>query len=102
MVSTIRLLSTQTLDISLVIVKTSYPILDAILIFPIAIIFWTIRRWSKNHNGVPEEQEINEINRPLPLLSIAMFPCGYRLTWYYQLCPFEGYRVSSQPLLNHF
>ena len=36
-ISTLRLLSTQTIDISLVIVNVTYPILDAILIFPIAI-----------------------------------------------------------------
>jgi hypothetical protein len=60
MVSTMRLLSTQTLDISLVIVNTSYPILDAILIFPIAMMYWTIRRRSKYKNGIPEEQEMNE------------------------------------------
>jgi hypothetical protein len=59
MVSTMRLLSTQTLDISLVIVNTSYPILDAILIFPIAMMYWTIGR-SKYKNSIPEEQEMNE------------------------------------------
>jgi hypothetical protein len=46
MVSAMRLLSIQALDISLVIVNTSYPILDAILIFPIAMMYWTIRRRS--------------------------------------------------------
>jgi hypothetical protein len=60
MVSTMRLLSTQALDVSLVIVNTSYPILDSILIFPIAMMYWTIRRRSKYKNGIPVEQEINE------------------------------------------
>jgi small-conductance mechanosensitive channel len=60
MVSTMRLLSTQTLDISLVIVNTSYPILDTIMIFPIAMMYWTIRRRSKYKNGIPEEQDTNE------------------------------------------
>ena len=60
MVSTMRLLSTQTLDISLVIVNTTYPILDAIMIFPIAMMYWTIRRRSKYKNSIPEEQEMNE------------------------------------------
>jgi hypothetical protein len=59
MVSTMRLLSAQTLDISLVIVNTSYPILDAILIFPIAMMYWTIRRRSKTKN-ISEVQEMNE------------------------------------------
>jgi hypothetical protein len=60
MVSTMRLLSTQTLDISLVIVNTSYPILDIIMIFPVAMMYWTIRRRSKYKNGTPVEQEMNE------------------------------------------
>jgi Ni/Fe-hydrogenase subunit HybB-like protein len=60
MVSTMRLLSTQTLDISLVIVNTTYPILDTIMIFPIAMMYWTIRRRSKYKNSIPEEQEMNE------------------------------------------
>jgi small-conductance mechanosensitive channel len=59
MVSTMRLLSTQTLDISLVIVNTSYPVLDAIMIFPIAMMYWTIRRRSKYKNSIPEKQEMN-------------------------------------------
>lgn len=60
MVSTMRLLSTQTLDISLVIINTTYPILDTIMIFPIAMMYWTIRRRSKYKNGIPEEQDTNE------------------------------------------
>jgi hypothetical protein len=60
MVSTMRLLSIQTLDISLVIVNTTYPILDTIMIFPIAMMYWTIRRRSKYKNNIPEEQEMNE------------------------------------------
>jgi hypothetical protein len=60
MVSTMRLLSTQTLDISLVIINTSYPILDIIMIFPVAMMYWTIRRRSKYKNGIPEEQDSNE------------------------------------------
>jgi TRAP-type C4-dicarboxylate transport system permease small subunit len=60
MVSTMRLLSTQTLDISLVIVNTTYPILDAIMIFPIAMMYWTIRRRSKYKKSIPEEQGMNE------------------------------------------
>jgi small-conductance mechanosensitive channel len=60
MVSTMRLLSTQTLDISLVIVNTTYPILDAIMIFPIAMMYWTIRRRSRYKKSIPEEQEMNE------------------------------------------
>lgn len=57
-VSTLRLLSTQTVDISLVVVNTSYPILDAIVIFPIALMFWGVRRISSRHkNTATEEKE---------------------------------------------
>jgi hypothetical protein len=56
-VSTLRLLSTQTIDISLVIVNASYPILDAIMIYPIAIMFWAVRRTnSRCKNAILEEQ----------------------------------------------
>jgi small-conductance mechanosensitive channel len=56
-VSTLRLLSTQIIDISLVIVNASYPILDAIMIFPIAIMFWAVRRTnSRRKNAILEEQ----------------------------------------------
>jgi hypothetical protein len=56
-VSTLRLLSTQTIDISLVIVNASYPILDAIMIFPIAIMFWAVRRTnSRRKNAILQEQ----------------------------------------------
>jgi hypothetical protein len=60
MISTMRLLSTQALDISVVIVNTTYPILDVIMIFPVAMMYWIIRRRSKYKNGVPEEQDMNE------------------------------------------
>ena len=60
-VSTLRLLSTQTVDISLVVVNASYPILDAIVIFPIALMFWGVRRISsRRKNTAPEEKESNE------------------------------------------
>ena len=57
-VSTLRLLSTQTIDISLVIVNASYPVLDAMMIFPIAIMFWAVRRInSRRKNATVEEQQ---------------------------------------------
>ena len=56
-VSTLRLLSTQTIDISLVIVNASYPVLDAMMIFPIAIMFWAVRRTnSRRKNAILQEQ----------------------------------------------
>jgi hypothetical protein len=60
-VSTLRLLSTQTVDVSVVIVNVVYPILDAILIFPIAMMFWAVRRINnRRKNATLEEQEIKE------------------------------------------
>ena len=57
-VSTLRLLSTQRVDISLVIVNASYPVLDAIMIFPIVIIFWAVRRIRRRrNNAIPHEEQ---------------------------------------------
>ena len=56
--SSLRLLSTQTVDISVVLVTIVYPILDAILIFPAALIFWGARRISSERKNVTLEQKI--------------------------------------------
>jgi hypothetical protein len=78
-VSTLRLLSTQTVDISLVVVNASYPILDAIVIFPIALMFWGVRRISSRHkNTTPNEKEPNEKGKsPSSVLSLVLLPYGY-------------------------
>ena len=78
-VSTLRLLSTQTVDISLVVVNASYPILDAIVIFPIALMFWGVRRISSRHkNTAPDEKESNEKGKsPSSVLSLVLLPYGY-------------------------
>ena len=56
-VSTMRLLSTQTADISVLLVTVVYPILDAVLIFPAVLIFWAVRRISsRQRNATPEEE----------------------------------------------
>ena len=56
-VVTMRLLSTQTVDISVLLVTVVYPILDAVLIFPAVLIFWAVRRISGRHsNAIPEEK----------------------------------------------
>jgi small-conductance mechanosensitive channel len=67
-VSTLRLLSTQTIDISLLIVNASYPILDAILIFPIAIMFWAVRRINSRRKDatLEEQQKIKEKDKTPP------------------------------------
>ena len=61
-VSTLRLLSTQTVDISIVIINAAYPILDAIMIFPIAIMFWAVRRINsrRKYATLKEQQKIKE------------------------------------------
>jgi hypothetical protein len=62
-VSTLRLLSTQPVDISVVIAAyAAYPVLDAILIFPIVIMFWAVRRISNRHKNatLEEEQKIGQ------------------------------------------
>jgi hypothetical protein len=43
-VSILRLLSTQTIDLSVTLVTLVYPILDAVLFFPAILIFWAVRR----------------------------------------------------------
>ena len=43
-VSILRLLSTQTVDLSVALVTLVYPVLDAMLFFPAALIFWAVRR----------------------------------------------------------
>jgi hypothetical protein len=67
-VSTLRLLSTQKIDISLLIVNVSYPILDAILIFPIAIMFWAVRRINSRRKDATlnELQKIKEKDKSPP------------------------------------
>jgi hypothetical protein len=58
--STLRLLSTQTVQISVLLVTIIYPILDAILIFPAALIFWGARRISSERkNALEQKMEIH-------------------------------------------
>ena len=58
-VSTLRLLSTQTVDVWVVIKNAAYPTLDAVMIFPIVIMFWGARRiTSRYKNPVAGEQQL--------------------------------------------
>lgn len=57
-VSTLRLLSTQTIDISVLLVTVAYPILDAIMIFPAVLIFWAVRRVSSKRINATRDQNI--------------------------------------------
>jgi hypothetical protein len=61
----LRLLSTQATDISVLIVNAAYPILDAIMIFPLALIFWAVRHINNRHkNAGSDEQESKEKAKP--------------------------------------
>jgi hypothetical protein len=56
-VSILRLLSTQPVDFSILLVTLAYPILDAIMIFPAVLIFGAVRRVSgKRINDTPEQK----------------------------------------------
>jgi hypothetical protein len=61
-ISTLRLLSTQTVDIWVVIKNAAYPILDAAMIFPTVIMFWGARRIIRRYKNVilEEEQKIGQ------------------------------------------
>jgi hypothetical protein len=62
-VSILRLLSTQTVDLSVALVTLVYPVLDAVLFFPAVLIFWTVRRrmsTSKFKGTAIQEQKATE------------------------------------------
>jgi hypothetical protein len=66
-VSTMRLLSTQTADFSVLLVTIVYPILDAILIFPAVLIFWGVRRISSKQKVKVNTEE----NKSSSLASVS-------------------------------
>jgi hypothetical protein len=56
-VSILRLLSTQPVDFSILLVTLAYPILDAVMIFPAVLIFAAVRRVSSRRiNATPEQR----------------------------------------------
>jgi hypothetical protein len=59
-VSTLRLLSTQKIDFSIVLVTLVYPILDAIMIFPAVLIFWAVRRISKRQTSLLDKRKTGQ------------------------------------------
>ena len=75
-VSTLRLVSSQTIDISVIFVTIAYPILDAIMVFPAILIFWAARRLSsKRLSYTPEQKkevnkEVDEVSSLAPVSSI--------------------------------
>jgi hypothetical protein len=56
-VSILRLLSTQPVDFSILLVTLAYPILDAVMIFPAMLIFAAVRRvGGRRINATPEQR----------------------------------------------
>jgi hypothetical protein len=74
--STIRLMSSQTVDISVMLVTIAYPILDAIMIFPAVLIFWAVKRISSKHFSYASGQkkdvnkEVDGVSSLAPVSSI--------------------------------
>jgi hypothetical protein len=71
-VSTLRLLSNQKVDLWVVVKNAAYPILDSILIFPTVIMYWGAKRiGSRIKRTKMDEQEIGQLtgkqeNSPSP------------------------------------
>jgi hypothetical protein len=59
-VSALRLISTQEIDFSVVLVTLVYPVLDAVLIFPAVLIFLAVRRISARQTALLENQETGQ------------------------------------------
>ena len=59
-VSALRLISTQELDFSVVLVTLVYPVLDAVLIFPAILIFLAVRRIRKRQIALLDNQETGQ------------------------------------------
>jgi H+/gluconate symporter-like permease len=55
--------STQQVNISVLLVTLVYPILDAIMIFPAVLIFWAVRRIRKRQSALQEEQKTGQIKQ---------------------------------------
>jgi hypothetical protein len=65
-ISILRLLSTQTVDISIALVTLVYPVLDAVLFFPAVLIFWAVRRRmsTSRFKGIAiQEQKPSEVKQ---------------------------------------
>ena len=74
--STLRLVSGQTVDISVILVTIAFPILDAIMVFPAVLIFWGVRKIGDKHfsytSGQKKEvnKEVDEVSSVAPVSSI--------------------------------
>jgi hypothetical protein len=64
-ISALRLISTQEIDFSVVLVTLVYPVLDAVLIFPAILIFWAVRRTSQSQTALTDNQETGQKSKEL-------------------------------------
>lgn len=59
-ISALRLISTQEIDFSIVLVTLVYPVLDAVLIFPAVLIFLAVRRISEHQTALLDNHETGQ------------------------------------------
>ena len=59
-VSALRLISTEEIDFSVVLVTLVYPVLDAVLIFPAVLIFLAVRRISERQTALLDNHETGQ------------------------------------------
>jgi hypothetical protein len=78
-VSILRLLSTQAVDFSILLVTLAYPVLDAVMIFPAILIFGAVRRVSSRRIKVAPEQKL-EVNTEEDMSS-SSFPVAVSSIW---------------------
>jgi membrane protein implicated in regulation of membrane protease activity len=84
-VSTLRLLSTQPIDISLLLVTVAYPTLDAVMIFPAVLILWAVRRVSNRRmDTTPEKNKEIETEEDKSAFSNTGAPSIWILLLLYQ------------------
>jgi hypothetical protein len=79
-VSILRLLSTQPVDFSILLVTLAYPILDAVMIFPAVLIFAAVRRVSSRRINATPEQRL-ERNTGEDRSSSPSFPVPVSSIW---------------------
>jgi chromate transport protein ChrA len=80
--STLRLLSTQKIDFSIVLVTLVYPILDAVVIFPSVLIFWAARRVRKPGQKNKEGETKSSFSYSISTVS-SIWICCYLCCYLY-------------------
>ena len=80
-VSILRLLSTQPVEFSILLVTLAYPILDAIMIFPAVLIFAAVRRVSGRRINAAHEQRLEGNTGERDRSSPPFFPVPVSSIW---------------------